>query len=142
MTQNMLPSGFRFDHVNVQASATSPLRRLFCDVMGLHAGDRPPFRFPGTWLYGGAERALLHVVPAAATQGEAIALGHIAFRSDEAAERVLARLHAAGLSYEINVVPGDGDVQIFVPLPGGLVIELDLPGDGRTTLPVAGAVPS
>lgn len=139
MTPTTRPSSFRFEHVNVRASATSAVRRLFGDVMGLRPGDRPPFGFPGTWLYGDSERALLHVIQAPVTQGNAIVLGHIAFRSDEAAGRVLERLQAAGLDYEINVVPRDGDMQIFVPLPGGLVIELDLPGEGRTAQPGADA---
>lgn len=120
---------FRFDHVNLHAAPDSALQRLFGDVMGLQSGHRPPFPFPGQWLYGDADRALLHVVQAPSVQGEAIRLGHIAFRTDEAAETVIARLRDAGLAHEVAVVPEDSDVQIFVPLPGGLVVELDVPAD-------------
>lgn len=125
------PHGFRFDHLNLQVTAHSAWQRLFVEVIGLTAGDRPPFAFPGAWLYGDAGRALLHVIEAPAPQGATVRLGHIAFRSDENADAVLQRLRAAGLAYEVTVVPRDGDVQVFVPLPGGLVIELDLPADGR-----------
>lgn len=122
-------TGFRFDHLNLHVPGDGAWQRLFGEVMGLRAGDRPPFPFPGQWLYGDAERALLHVVQAPAAQGEAVRMGHIAFRTDEAADAVLARLDAAGLEYEVAVVPRDGDVQIFVPLPGGLVVEIDTPAD-------------
>lgn len=125
----MTAPAFRFDHVNLHASASSPLQRLFGEVMGMRAGPRPPFPFPGAWLHGDAERALLHVVEASPAQGEAIRLGHVAFRTDEPADAVIGRLQAAGFDYEIAVVPQEGDVQIFVPLPGGLVIELDTPAD-------------
>lgn len=123
------PSGFRFDHINLHATADAPMQRLFGDVMGLRDGRRPPFPFPGQWLYGEGDAALLHVVQAPPAQGEAVRLGHVAFRTDEAADAVIARLDAAGLGYEVAVVPEDGDVQIFVPLPGGLVVELDVPAD-------------
>lgn len=122
-------TGFRFDHLNLHVAAGSPLQALFGGVMGLQPGHRPPFPFPGQWLYGDAERALLHVVDAPAGEGMAIRMGHVAFRTDESANVVLARLDAAGLAYEVAVVPDDGDVQIFVPLPDGLVIELDTPAD-------------
>lgn len=121
---------FHFDHINVQAGPQSPLQSLFGDVMSLAAGGRPP-RVSRHLLYGGEERALLHVIEAPTTQGRAIRLDHVTFRSDEPADAVPARLRAAGLPYEVNVIPRDGDVQVFVPLPGGLVVELDLPADGR-----------
>lgn len=123
----MTRAAFRFDHIHLQASAASPLQRLFGEVMGLQAGRRPPFPFPGQWLYGDAGQALLHVAETPAHGNKTIRMGHVAFRTDEAADAVLARLDAVGLSYQVAVVPDDGDVQIFVPLPGGLVIELDTP---------------
>lgn len=43
---------WRFDHLNLHAAADgSALARLFGEVMGLRAGYRPPFPFPGQWLY-------------------------------------------------------------------------------------------
>lgn len=128
-TTTPLMPAWRFDHINLHAAADTAMQRLFVDVMGLQPGYRPPFPFPGQWLYGEAHDALLHVVDAPATQGQAVRLGHVAFRTEAAAPEVLARLDAAGLGYEIAVVPDQGDVQVFVPLPGGLIIELDMPAD-------------
>lgn len=120
------PAGFRFDHLNLRTTDqdNDVLQRLFGAVMGLRDGYRPPFPFPGQWLYGAPDNALLHVVHNASTPDDALHLGHIAFRTDEPAKDVLARLQSHGLSHAATQSP-DGDVQIFVPLPGGLVIELN-----------------
>lgn len=61
--------------------------------------------------------------------GERVQLGHIAFRTDEPAAALIARVRAAGLEHEVARVPEQGEVQVFVALPGGLVIELDAPAD-------------
>lgn len=120
---------FRFDHLNLHATANARPLRLFSDVMGFKPGWRPPFPFPGQWFYDTRSQAALHLVDAPASPDEAIRLGQIAFRTDEVADHVLGRLDAAGLPYEVAVVPEAGDVQIFVALPGGLVVELDTPAD-------------
>lgn len=121
---------WRFDHINLRAGDSAPLARLFGDVMGLRAGYRPPFPFPGTWLYQDDE-AWLHLVGAAPGQGDAVRFAHIAFRTDEPAAQLLARVRAAGLDHNVAVVPEDNAVQIFVRLPGGLVVELDADGPLR-----------
>lgn len=113
---------WRFDHVNLQAGSSPALSRLFGEVMGLRPGYRPPFPFPGQWLYRDTE-AWLHVVSAPA-QGEAVRLAHIAFRTDEPAADLIARVRAAALDHDVATLP-DGGVQVFVRLPGGVVIELD-----------------
>lgn len=119
---------WRFDHINLHARPDSAATRLFGEVMGLREGHRPPFPFPGQWLYRDGE-AWLHLVQAPAEQGDAARLAHIAFRTDESAEVVIGRVRATGLPFEIAVVPEEASVQIFVALPGGLVIEFDTPAD-------------
>lgn len=119
---------WRFDHLNLHARPGSPAVRLFAEVMGLREGPRPPFPFPGQWLYRGDE-AWLHLVQPPQAQGDAARLAHIAFRTDESAEAVIGRVRATGLPFEIAVVPEEASVQIFVALPGGLVIEFDTPAD-------------
>lgn len=122
-------AAFRFDHLNLHAAANAPALRLFSDVMGFKPGWRPPFPFPGRWLYDERGQAAQHLVDAPASHGDGIQIGHIAFRTDELADSVLTRLDDAGLSYEVAVVREAGDVQVFVRLPGGLVVELDTPAD-------------
>jgi len=121
---------WRFDHVNVSMGDSHALRALFEGVMELQPGFRPPFPFPGLWLYAG-DQAVVHAVNDAnlsAQTGE-LRFGHIAFRSEQPASQVMARLHSSKLSFKVARVPEDNIAQIFVLLPGGLVVELDVPDD-------------
>lgn len=122
---------WRFDHLNLHAAAEPALQRLFGDVMGLRSGHRPPFPFPGDWLYR-EDQAWLHLVNTAPS-GRGVRLGHVAFRTDEPAQSLIERVRAAALEHEVAFVPEENCVQIFVRLPGGLVIELDAAAaDGDT----------
>ncbi|WP_042879790.1 hypothetical protein [Cupriavidus necator] len=123
---------WRFDHVNVSAGDRHALRLLFEGVMDLRPGYRLPFPFPGLWLYAG-EQAAVHAVddPALSAQDGAVRFGHIAFRSDTPAAEVIARLRASGLPFRIARVPADDTTQFFVGLPGGFVVELDVPLDAH-----------
>lgn len=120
-----IDASWRFDHINVDVAAGGHALAFFRDVMGLHGGARPPFPFPGDWLYAGGQ-ALVHAVDRDAGV-DGLRLGHIAFRSDQAVDAVLERVRASGLPHSIARVPAEATVQLFVQLPGGLVIELDLP---------------
>lgn len=119
---------WQFDHFNLQVSGEADVVRFFGDVMGWQPGYRPAFPFPGTWLYEG-EQALLHILPVPGDKPEA-RLAHLAFRSEEPAQAVLERLRLSGMAYQIRSHPDKGAAQIFVALPGGLVLELEAPLDG------------
>lgn len=121
---------WRFDHINVSMGSAKALRALFEDVMGFAPGQRPPFPFPGMWLYAG-DHALVHAVdePALSAATGELRLGHVAFRNDEPASRVIERVQQSALPFRVAQVPEDNTAQIFVLLPGGLVVELDVPND-------------
>ncbi|RZI99662.1 MAG: hypothetical protein EOO54_27765 [Haliea sp.] len=121
------------------------LRALFEGVMGMRPGYRPPFPFPGLWLYAG-DQAVVHAVnDAALSAGSAdLRFGHVAFRSNESACSVIERVRQSRLPFQIAQVPQDNTTQIFVQLPGGLVVELDVPDEAAPAnaaaeLPSAGA---
>jgi catechol 2,3-dioxygenase-like lactoylglutathione lyase family enzyme len=126
---------WQFDHLNVVTNAHPQALAFFRDVMGLRNGDRPPFPFPGDWLYpadAGQGEACVHAVHAASAplQGvdaPALRLHHLAFRTDEPAPAVLQRVLGCGLPHRISTLPGQPRMQIFVTLPGGLVMELVAP---------------
>jgi catechol 2,3-dioxygenase-like lactoylglutathione lyase family enzyme len=127
-------AAWRFDHFNVSMGHAKALSALFQGVMGLAPGYRPPFPFPGLWLYEG-EQAFVHAVddPTLSPASGELRFGHIAFRSDQPATQVIERVHASGLPLRVAHVPQEHTVQVFVQLPGGLVVELDLPDDGAAT---------
>ena len=49
------------DHWNVYCKDLKATVRFYERYVGLTDGDRPPFNFPGAWLYAG-EKPILHLV--------------------------------------------------------------------------------
>ncbi|MGE7958856.1 hypothetical protein ACQKQA_20110 [Pseudomonas sp. NPDC089530] len=115
---------WQFDHLAFNTAEGDALQQAFQALLGLEPGRRPPFPFPGRWLYQDGQ-ALVHVIeqPGLAEP----LLSHIAFRTEEEVTQVLHRVRASGLPHQVAQVPQDGTWQIFVRLPGGLVLELDAP---------------
>ncbi len=132
---NTTRPAWRFDHLNVSAGSHKVLEDFFGGVMGLRPGYRPPFPFPGAWLYAG-DQAVIHAVDDARLDAGtgALQVGHIAFRSDGPAAPVIASLRDSAWPFRVARVPADNTLQIFVSLPGGLVIELDMPDDGASDI--------
>lgn len=124
-------SAWRFDHINVLMGENHALRTLFEGVMELQPGFRPPFPFPGLWLYAG-DQAVVHAVNDAnlSTESGELRFGHIAFRSDQPAAPLIEKLRVTGLPFRISRVPEDAIAQIFVLLPGNFVVELNVPDEG------------
>lgn len=130
LTQEDPVPTWHFDHVNVSTGGNRALSTLFEGVMGLQPGYRPPFPFPGLWLYANAQ-AVVHAVNDPGLSGEtgAVSFGHIAFRSDQPAAPLIERLRRSGLPFRTTRVPRENTAQIFVLLPGNFVVELDVPDD-------------
>ena len=42
-------------HFSVRTTALDASRRFYCNVLGFQEGFRPPFDFPGIWLYRGGD---------------------------------------------------------------------------------------
>lgn len=117
-----------FDHLNLISHDSAKTRRFFSEALGFAPGWRPPFPFPGEWLYRGDD-AFVHVVESEDPRAGIATLGHIAFRTDEAPAALIARLRALGYAPEVRRVPERGDTQVFVRLPGGLLVEIDSDAD-------------
>ena len=49
------------DHWNVFCKDLEKTVDFYEKYVGLYSGDRPPFNFPGAWLYAG-DKAILHLV--------------------------------------------------------------------------------
>ena len=114
-----------FDHVNVRTARLSAMVAWYADVLGLQAGDRPAFPFPGAWLYlGGA--AVIHLVGVedAPVSGGDIALEHIAFRAT-GMEGFLQKLKDLGLPYQLNRIDSIGVTQVNIHDPDGNHIHVD-----------------
>lgn len=116
-------------HVNLRASAETieRLRRFYIDVIGLREGERPVFRSgsSGYWLYAG-DVAVMHLLTAR-NGGDSMqprgVFNHFAFDCDNL-EATRARLDAAGVAYETDMVNELHQMQLFLTDPAGIGVEL------------------
>ena len=89
-------------------------------------GPRPPFKFPGAWLYAkGGSDAILHII-AGRDKKDLVkgVLDHMAFTA-QGLEPAVARLEAHGVAYELRKLPSYGTWQLFFNDPNGAKVELD-----------------
>jgi catechol 2,3-dioxygenase-like lactoylglutathione lyase family enzyme len=119
--------------------------RFYTEVMGFRAGYRPPFDFPGVWLYmdgDETEFGVVHLIgidaanpnglqrylgerPGAAQAGTGV-MDHIAFLASDW-PHMRARCIAAGVTWVKRTVPSLNLLQIFLTDPTGVTIELNYP---------------
>lgn len=118
-------SDWTFDHVNFHVAGDAPILQFFADVLGWKPGPRPAFPFPGTWLYQNDD-ALVHLVDQEGDTPELV-FSHIAFRTKKDAADVLAAVRKSGMQHQVRKHPARPAAQIFVQLPGGVVLELEAP---------------
>ena len=50
------------NHFTVLSDDLEATRRFYCDLFGFKVGWRPPFQFPGWWLYADDDTPILHVI--------------------------------------------------------------------------------
>jgi catechol 2,3-dioxygenase-like lactoylglutathione lyase family enzyme len=114
-----------FDHVNIRTARLGEMIAWYGEVLGLVPGDRPPFGFPGAWLYLG-DAPLVHLVgtPGPMAAGENLTLEHFAFRATGMAA-FRAKLDGLGIRHEVTPVPGFPVVQINLFDPDGNHIHVD-----------------
>lgn len=112
------------NHFTVLSSNLDATLAFYCDLLGLRSGPRPPFDFPGAWLYRG-DQAILHVVAGRALPLEAAGvIDHMAFSASGLAG-TLAALGNKGIRYDLRRLPGAGSWQLFFHDPDGAKVELD-----------------
>lgn len=111
-------------HVNIAARDIDATVAFYVEAVGLTQGGRPPFGFPGAWLYDG-QRPAVHLTQAVAPADHAApAVNHVAFAYD-ALDEALARLDRLSIPYSRpKHVPGTDIRQCFVTDPNGVTVEL------------------
>ncbi len=110
------------DHYNVVTRDAAASAKFYVDVLGLRIGDRPPFPFPGAWVYA-ADKPVLHLIERDDIPDGTGRVDHVAFRCTGYGE-IKARLEAAGIEYDERVVPKFNLTQLFLQSPDGLKLEL------------------
>ncbi|MGI9372455.1 MAG: VOC family protein [Hyphomicrobiales bacterium] len=111
------------DHINIRTNDLEGVKDKLVDVLGLEIGARPPFPFPGYWLYG-AGKPIIHLTTCDDSPGnETGALDHVAFRGSDY-DGLVARLTESGTTFDAKTVPGTGARQIFFEINHNIMIEV------------------
>ena len=120
-------------HYSIRTADLEATRAFYVEVLGLEVGPRPPLNFPGYWLTtaGHPSVHLIGMRPAEAGAPPRRASGtglldHIAFACSGLAE-MKRLLSGRGVEFEERVVPRDGQVQLFLRDPDGVMVELNYP---------------
>ena len=121
------------DHVTLHTARLGELTSFYARVLGLGPGKRPPFGFPGAWLYCGDSPALHLVevadsseVPSSQTS-QTPRIEHFAFRAEGRAENLatfLAHLRELDVAYRTAVVPEFEIRQVHLRDPDGNHVEI------------------
>jgi catechol 2,3-dioxygenase-like lactoylglutathione lyase family enzyme len=136
----------KLDHYSVRTADLERAIKFYADALDLQAGYRPPFRFPGAWLYAAAQpgeaegKPIVHLIGVASGDNAAVAdyLGdragaqqagtgafdHIAFAATGLAE-MRARLARYQIAFRERRVPDMELHQVFIHDPEGVMIELN-----------------
>ena len=99
---------------------------FYADVLDLHPGARPPFTFPGAWLYArDGKEPILHVI-AGKPKTDLVkgVIDHMAFTGRDL-PGMLAKLKAHGIEYDLRQLPDYGTWQLFFYDPNDAKVELD-----------------
>ncbi len=144
---------YSLNHFSIRTTDLDATRVFYETVLGLTVGPRPPFPFPGLWLYNGdhasVANAMVHVIgidkndpnglkqylgdrDVASLHGTG-AVDHIALMTT-GLEAMLVHLKRLGVPCRERTVPAIGLHQLFLDDPCGLVIELNYPADEKINL--------
>jgi catechol 2,3-dioxygenase-like lactoylglutathione lyase family enzyme len=112
------------NHFTVLTDDVEGTVQFYGEFLGLHAGPRPDFDFPGAWLYAGAA-PILHLI-GGRKKGELRAgvIDHMAFTGQDLSGTLNA-LKARGVEHTCRRQVSSGTWQVFFHDPNGAKVELD-----------------
>ena len=132
-------------HYSICTADLEASRRFYTQVMRFRVGFRPPFDFPGVWLYltdDESEYGVVHIIGVDPHDPKALerylgdrqdqnqfgtgSVDHIAFLARGWPE-MRARLEGFGLPFTVRTVPSLGLHQVFLTDPSGVTVELNYP---------------
>lgn len=145
----------KLGHYSIRTTDLEASRRFYTGILGLKEGFRPPFKFPGIWLYRGGDEAdfgVVHIIgidpadpqglkdylgdkDAASLSGTGV-VDHVAFLAT-GLEDMRARLAAEGRPFTERTVPSLGLFQVFITDPSGVTIEMNYPHEEARSLGLA-----
>ncbi len=114
------------NHFTILTDKLDQTLAFYAEYLDLHPGTRPPFKFPGAWLYArDGNEPILHVI--AGQQKDVLVKGvidHMAFTGRDL-PAMLTKLKSKGIEYDLRQLPAYGTWQLFFFDPNDAKIELD-----------------
>jgi catechol 2,3-dioxygenase-like lactoylglutathione lyase family enzyme len=136
----------KLDHYSIRTLDLRASERFYTQIMGFTIGFRPPFKFPGLWLYNGGSYpdtlGVVHIIGVDPNDPEGLkeylgdrdvaslkgtgTVDHMAFRATGLSQ-MRAKLKQAAIPYRERTVPSLSLHQVFVEDPSDVTIELNYP---------------
>ena len=136
----------RLSHYSIRTTDLEASRKFYTEVLGFRVGFRPPFQFPGIWLYLGdeddKEYGTVHIIGIDPNDPKGLieylgdkspdslkgggSVDHIAFTATGLSD-MRSRLTKFGYRFRERTVPDLGLHQLFTEDPSGMTIELNYP---------------
>jgi catechol 2,3-dioxygenase-like lactoylglutathione lyase family enzyme len=143
--EKRMPIG-KLDHYSIRTLDLSASEKFYTRIMGFTIGFRPPFKFPGLWLYNGGSYpdtfGVVHIIGVDLNDLDGLkeylgdrdmsslestgTVDHMAFRATDLAQ-MRARLQEHEVAYRERTVPSLGLHQVFFEDPSSVTIELNYP---------------
>ena len=135
------------EHFLLQTADMDKTREWYVNVLGMHVGPSPDFKFPVFWLYLG-DKDVVHVTEGGAKvsdnrkryvgqESQATsgcgAIDHLAFRATGLRD-MIAHLTSLGVDFKQRQVDDQGLYQLFMFDPNGVKIELNYSNTEATGL--------
>ncbi len=116
------------EHYTVNTDDVDATVAFYEEVLGLSTGPRPPFEFPGAWIYCG-DIPVVHLIgDKTLEERDTGTLDHVAFRGSGVVDFV-ANLDKLGIPYRERDVPATDLHQVFVDDQNGVTIEINFRGE-------------
>jgi len=140
-----MPIG-KLDHYSIRTLDIAASRRFYTEVMGFEEGFRPPFDFPGLWLYNETKHpdsfGVVHIIGIDPNNPEGLkaylgdrdlaslkgtgTVDHMAFAATGLPE-MRERLRRHNVAFRERTIPSLGIHQVFFEDPSDVTIELNYP---------------
>ena len=140
----------KLGHYSIRTTDLESSRRFYTEVLGLEEGFRPPFPFPGIWLYLPGDKSdygVVHIIGIDPHDKQGLVdylgdkdpssqvgtgtLDHVAFLV-EGLQAMRRRLAESQIPFTERTVPSLGLHQVFVTDPSGVTVELNYPASEAT----------
>jgi len=145
----------KLGHYSIRTTDLQASRTFYTEILGLREGFRPPFNFPGIWLYQGGDEAdfgVVHIIGIDRDNPGGLAdylgtreetglagsgaVDHVAFLAT-GLDDMRSRLKGHGWAFTERTVPSLGLFQLFITDPSGVMVEMNYPHDEARSLGLA-----